>query len=210
MILLFSALTSFLGSLQLGIVNVSVMDTTLRKGKKAAFYLALGSSLPEILYCSLACSVGSFFTENALLLGVFRFLVGVILLFLAFQLWYAKKMPLFSVKSDDIFSKSWQNFLRGFGLASLNPQLLPFWLLVHLSFSSYDFLAFKNYTDYVHFVLGAGLGAFMLLSLLIWFVHTYRKSIQELISPARYQKILAIIFIVIALQQIWAVFSSIL
>jgi len=208
MILLFSALTSFLGSLQLGIVNVSVMDTTLRKGKKAAFYLALGGSFPEILYCSLACSVGSFFAPNALLLDVFRFLVGIVLLFLAFQLWNAKKVSLFSIKSDYAFSKSWQNFLKGFGLASLNPQLLPFWLLVHLSFSSYDFLAFRDYADYIYFILGAGLGAFILLSSLIWLVHTYRKSIQELISPARYQRILAIIFVIIALQQLWAVFFN--
>ncbi len=206
MILLFSALTSFLGSLQLGIVNVSVMDTTLNKGKKAAFYLALGGSLPEILYCSLACSVGSFLLDNALFINVFRVLVGIVLLFIAFRLWHTQNFSLFSTKSDDIFAKSWQNFLKGFGLASLNPQLLPFWLLVHISFNSHDFLVFRSYTDYIYFIVGAGLGAFILLVLLIILVHKHRKSFQEFISPTRYQKILAIIFIVIALQQLWAVF----
>ncbi|GAB4123888.1 MAG: hypothetical protein OHK0045_04020 [Raineya sp.] len=208
MILLFSTLTSFLGSLQLGIVNVSVMDTTLRKGTKAAFYLALGGSLTEILYCSLACSIGSFLADNAFFINVFRILVGVVLLFIAFRLWHTQNLFLFSAKSDDIFAKSWQNFLKGFGLASLNPQLLPFWLLVHISFNSYDFLVFRSYTDYINFIVGAGLGAFVLLVSLILLVHKYRKSFQEFISPTRYQKILAIIFIVIALQQLWAVFTQ--
>lgn len=208
MILLFSAFTSFLGSLQLGIVNVSVMDTTLRKGRKAAFWVALGGSLPEILYCSLACSVGNFFVGNALLLDVFRFLVGTILLFLAFRLWHTKKTSLFSIKSDNIASKSWQNFLKGLGLASLNPQLLPFWLLVHISFNSYDFLVFRSYTDHIYFIVGAGLGAFVLLVSLILLVHKYRKSLQEFISPTRYQKILATIFVIIALQQLWSVLSQ--
>lgn len=207
MILLFSALASFLGSLQLGIVNVSVMDTALRKGKKAAFYLALGGCLPEIIYCFLACSVGSFFVGSTTFMNIFRIVVAVVLLFLAFQLFYAQKPLLFSVKSDDGFSTSWQNFLKGFGLASLNPQLLPFWLLVHISFNSYEFLMFKSYKDYVYFILGAGLGAFILLLSLILLVHHYRKSLQELISPAYYQKILAIIFGLIALQQLWAIFE---
>lgn len=202
MILLFSALTSFLGSLQLGIVNISVMDTTLRKGKKAAFWLALGGSLPEILYCFLACTIGSLLFESTLAINVFKILVGIVLLFLAFRLWHTKNTFLFPTKPDKLF-KPWQNFLKGFSLALLNPQLLPFWLLVHISFNNYDFLILRSYFDYTSFILGAGLGSFVLLVSFILLVNTFRKSLQEFISPTRYQKILAIIFVFIALQQLW-------
>lgn len=51
-ILLFciSAFASFLGSLQLGPVNLAVIQKTLNKGIKLAFFLAAGGCLPEFIY----------------------------------------------------------------------------------------------------------------------------------------------------------------
>ncbi|MBT8326680.1 MAG: LysE family transporter, partial [Bacteroidia bacterium] len=45
---------SFWGSLQLGLVNVAVIETAISKGRKPAIWLAIGGVLPEIPYTLIA------------------------------------------------------------------------------------------------------------------------------------------------------------
>ena len=59
LIIFFAAtLTSFIGSLQLGPVNLFVIDTALNKNKANAYWVALGGVMPEFMYCALAVYSG--------------------------------------------------------------------------------------------------------------------------------------------------------
>ena len=49
---------SLLGSLQAGPVNLAVLHTTLRQGQRAGLRVAVGGSLPELLYAGLAAAGG--------------------------------------------------------------------------------------------------------------------------------------------------------
>ena len=45
---------SFVGSIHPGTVNLAVVQTTLGHSRRAGLYLALGGSLPELVYSLLA------------------------------------------------------------------------------------------------------------------------------------------------------------
>ena len=82
-VLLFTIIVSFLGSLQLGPVNLSVIRTTLTSSIRQAKWVAFGGVVPEIIYSFLALQISSIsgFSDSLLnykwLVGAFFMLIGV-------------------------------------------------------------------------------------------------------------------------------------
>ena len=55
MLFLIAAVASFVGSLQAGLVNTAVLAHTIQRGPEAGRRMAVGGSLPELLYAGVAC-----------------------------------------------------------------------------------------------------------------------------------------------------------
>jgi threonine/homoserine/homoserine lactone efflux protein len=199
-ILFFSSAVSFVGSLQLGPVNLYVINTALFNSKKEALWVAFGGALPEIAYCALAICMNSYFQSSLIFQVIFQVLFVIILFCLSIVFWLKKNQ---SYTSENHKSKPpLLSFLKGFSLASLNPQLLPFWMFVEVYFNSMPFLHICSGYEKTAFMLGAGLGALILLLILVLLVHKYKLLILRYINNKFYFKLLSIIFLLLAIQQV--------
>lgn len=202
-ILFFSALSSFIGSLQLGPVNLFVIDTALHKTKRNAYWVSLGGILPEFIYCALAVYSGSYFIHNPGIFLCFRILLITVLLTIGLLYFFKKHKPVSSeIPKPGYSGNARSHFFKGFSLAALNPQLLPFWMFVMVYFNSIPFLELKTEFDKLAYILGAGLGAFALLFSIILTVNSFKERILAFLNNRYYYKVLGILFIAIALQQL--------
>ena len=200
-VLVVASVISFLGSLQLGPVNLYVINTTLAKGKSAALLCALGGSLPEFLYCGAAVYAGDVLQDNPIfnLVLNYTFIAVLVLVALVF---YFKAPTQDDFKEPENFKKQPVVYiLKGFTLAILNPQLLPFWLLVRGYLTSNSVLNIQTAPQKLAFILGAGVGAFLLLFFFVMMVEKYRQTIFKWINNRNYFKALSFLFFGLALYQ---------
>ncbi len=176
LLFLITALTSFIGSLQVGLVNTAVLARTLQAGAREGRKVALGGALPELLYAGLAFGgstlIDRFLDEHATLVRW----IGA-----AFLIGYGANI-LF--RSDPLINTSTTTnarggFLKGLFLGLLNPQLILFWcgVIVALAASGQHP---EGYTDLLAFAFGAFAGALALLLLLV----ALAERIQQRASPA--------------------------
>lgn len=147
---------SFLGSVHPGPLNVSVVETSLKNSLKAAIIMAMGGVIPELIYSAIAVEGIMFFERNKVVIFTLQWLMVIVLLFMAINLFFAKPKPIKeTVEASNIF-------LKGFVLSALNPQLLVFWILIVLYFQNFQLLKIENYIDKLGFILGTATGAFIL------------------------------------------------
>jgi len=177
-ILLF-LLTSFisaLGSLQLGPVNASVLRLSLNRDYKSARFLALGGSLPEILYAGIAIWGSGFLARWANLQHWLDLALVPIFFFIGMKLILAKKK---SIQKEDNPLNPSLPFIKGLSLGLLNPQLPLFWLSILLWYKMNLGLEVVSPLSQVGFLLGTGAGAFALLIALIELCRKYQNKVLE-------------------------------
>ncbi len=198
-----SACVSFLGSLQLGPVNIFVINTTLFQSRKEAYLIALGGIVPEFIYCGLAVFATGFILQFEWVMSVFE--IAFILVFVVIGVLFFIKKPVTASlqKSSTKESSTIKLMGKGFMLAILNPQLLPFWVFVQVYFNQISFLNAKTTLDKTSYVLGAGVGAFVLLSFFIYLAHRYREKALGYINNSYYFKVLSLLFFAVAIYQLW-------
>ncbi len=201
LIFFISCLVSFIGSLQLGPVNLYVISTTLFSQKKLAYWVAIGGSIPEFFYCYAAVYAHSFFEQNITLQIIFRLIFILLLLCISIIFWI-KKTEEASLDESSMTNSASKSFLKGFTLASFNPQLLPFWIFVQVYFNSINLLKIETNNQKWALILGSGFGAFILLISIIMLVSKYRMQLLKQFSNKLYLKALSFVFFCIAIQQI--------
>ncbi len=185
-----TALASFLGSLQLGLVNSAVIKAALEKRLNAALWIAFGGCLPELMYAVIA----TFVYKHIITLYEKPFkLISLSILFM-----YGIYLIVKKNKPHTAASKiSGHSFLKGFVLGSINPQLLIFWSLF-LSVSPLNYLVNTN-LGALTFGLGAVFGAFVILFIfsLLFFYNT--KYFEKKLNTFQIDKVIGGILIVIAI-----------
>ncbi len=195
-----TAIISFVGSIQLGPTNLAVIQTTLSKGFKSAILVAIGGSLPEIFYAVLALQGNNFLQKHQ---SWIRFLeILIIPVFLGIGLFYVfqkQKKP-----SQITVEKASNDFLKGFSLGMLNPQLLPFWLGILIAFNS--FLKIENLPSKTAFVLGTASGAFAILYGFIVLTIRFKEQILQFLNKYPLNKIIGWVFIGLAVVQSYKFF----
>jgi len=203
-ILIFSGLASFTGSLQLGPVNLFVINATLKESKANAFWISLGGIIPEFIYCGLAVYAGDLFLSNPKIFLMFRIVLIISLLFIGFIYLFKKHNPIKLNSRETKFALNKAKcFLKGFSLAIMNPQLLPYWMFIMVYFNSVKFLVIGSELDKLAYIIGAGMGAFLLLILIILTMEKYKSKLLTFLNNKYYFKAYSVVFFVIAIQQIF-------
>ena len=204
---------SFMGSIHPGPLNISVIQTTLRKGLFAAILLAFGSVIPEIIYGYLAVEGVMIFEEHPAVFQGMQWAVIPILMGLGIQQIITSQRPKQVIKESKISGQIATKGVstrgastrgvstRGFFLSFFNPQLLPYWIVILINYQDYDFLKIIDLTDKVFFVLGASLGAFTLNYLYAHIAHIQRERVFKYLNQNRFEQIVGWIFIVMGLLQ---------
>jgi len=167
--------------------------------------VALGGILPEFIYCGLAVYWGGLLLNNKSIALVFTILFIIVLTVLGL-VYFFKKPGSTSLNSssgqENIKLLPFQNFFKGFSLAFLNPQLLPFWVFVMVYFNSVSFLAIKSNPDKLAYIAGAGFGALVLLIAITETITSYKQKMTAYLSHKYYNKTMALLFFAIAIHQI--------
>ncbi|MEZ4688287.1 MAG: LysE family transporter [Bacteroidia bacterium] len=156
---LFGALVSFIGSLPMGLINLTVAETAISRGIRAALLLALGAVLVEFLQILVALFFADWFTSDP----DRKFWIGIIgsIVFVCAGLYYLiKKSEAPHLKTDES-TRSGNAFLRGLGLSAVNMLAIPFWLVLSSYSHSRGWLSNEPLLM-VMFALGAVLGTFAL------------------------------------------------
>lgn len=204
-----AAVTSFWGSLQLGLVNVTVIETTLTKGGRYALMLAIGGVLPEIPYTLISIYgaeyVGSL-EEHKTTIGI---VIGSLLILLGLFYLNKKSKPMEISSSTSKYPRTGA-FAKGFGLAMLNPQLIFFWSSILILIETGALNLFKNKASMIDFnasgwlspkwsfAFGAAVGALAILMIYIVLARKFRERISSKLSD-KLNKLVGIFFILIGL-----------
>lgn len=131
--LVLGLVTSFLGALPFGIVNLSVVDVTIKQNFKAGFHISIGASIVEAIQFLLALFLGMFISQNIDANPYVQLFVVALFLVLGLIFFFRKTKEKTTCPKYTV-----PNFLKGMFLALINPQALPFWVFVIAWFQSSD------------------------------------------------------------------------
>ncbi|WP_435353997.1 LysE family translocator [Emticicia sp. SJ17W-69] len=197
------ALISFAGSIHIGAVNLAVIQTTLNRNFSAGILVAIGGSIPEIIYSSLALKGLFFLQNNQSIIEFLNFLIipifSIIGLINIFQKTTSNKHIHSEKHSQNI------NFIKGFSLGMLNPQLFPFWFFVLAYLHKYFII--NDLSTKLAFVLGTAAGAFSILYLYAKFAHRYHQRITSILQRYSVNHIFGYTFLSLAILQAIKIFA---
>ncbi|HRD52754.1 MAG TPA: LysE family transporter [Flavobacteriales bacterium] len=170
-----AAMASFIGSLQAGVVNTTVLAHTVKWGRHAGRRMAVGGSIPEFIYAGVAF-LGAGWLVEALEIGTtgITLIVSSILLLLGIYFVFIYR-PKAAAPGED---KLTGDMRRGVLLGMANPQLLLFWCGIKLMLVSFGMTS-DAWPHLLAFALGAFVGAIILLMILV----RLGVKAQEKLSP---------------------------
>ncbi len=118
---------SFFGSLPFGPINLMMIETTLRNSLRAGIPFSIAAALVEMGQSWVALQ-GSTWIEQLLKGGPWVQLAGFVFFLLLGLVFLFKK----NQQDDTSTSTSHRGgpFIKGFVVASLNPQAIPFWIII--------------------------------------------------------------------------------
>ena len=197
-IFLITGFISFLGSIQLGAVNLAVIKTTLDKGLKSAIFIAIGGVLPEFIYSWIALNAAemSFLKQK---IDLLQWLVVPVFIGIGIFNILRKNQTNVSLKPN---KRNANEIMYGFLLALFNFQLLPFWLSIILFFNSIHLMNQVSAFSTFAFTMGAGIGAFSLLTLIAYLTNRNKDFFVSLTKRYNLNAIFGCLFITLAVVQI--------
>jgi threonine/homoserine/homoserine lactone efflux protein len=209
--LFFICLVSAVGSLQPGLVNVAVVQAGVHRGLATARWLALGGSLPELLYAGLAWQihrgVEGWLADWAYLTPALPWLAAVALTLGG--LYYLRQASLPARPPQPQGGATGLKALaQGFVLALQNVQLVVFWLFVLAYLPQWPWLLSPAQLASPWFpwlfVLGSGLGAFAFLAGLAWLAARWGQRLGRSFAP-RASFWSGLILLAVALATVWRI-----
>lgn len=200
-VFLATILISFTGSLQIGLVSLFVIRTTLNKSLWAGRFAALGCSLPESMYAILALVGFSFLEQNKHIFHIFEwvsiailFVVGAVII-----LHKPKNKPAEQHEKMVNLSQNGMYILKGFSLAAVNPQLMIYWFLILIYFSGFEWFQIHSMLSQIAFALGTTTGAIMLLGGLVELTHKQKEKVLNYLVKYDVNKLFGIAIVSLAI-----------
>ncbi|POY38000.1 hypothetical protein C3K47_05605 [Solitalea longa] len=199
-IFIIAFVASFIGSLQLGPVNLTVIQTSVNKDFRAAFWVSIGGCLPEILYAAIAVAGTSLIDPKSSFFFYAGFFMVPLLLGLGIFKIIKYKEPE-NTKPQEYPSTLFGDFMKGFTLSIVNPLLLPFWSTVLIYNTSINVFSLDNKMDKCLFVIGAAVGALGLLLLFAGIAHWKKERINKMVN-GNINKAIGWVFVILGLVQL--------
>lgn len=196
------ATLSFIGSLPLGIINLTAADLSLRKGPREARIYAFGASLVEFIQAFLALRFTQFLLNNRQLDLGFQVVAAVVFFILA--LYYLFWAPPIRKEVPDRRSFAVPSFWKGVFVSSLNLMVFPYWMF-YGSFLRAEGWISSTLSETSFFCSGVFLGTFLLL--LVYIRLADRLKSQAMSWSARVNHAIGGIFLLFLCYQIWKILS---
>lgn len=150
---------SFIGSLPVGMLNLTIMDISLHRGQKQVLFFSSGAATVEFFQAFVGVYFSSWFLMNPKITLFFE--VMVIPLFLTLSIVYFLKEK---TDSDSKRIKKGSEFGKGLWLSFINPLPIPFWIFYATYFHAEHWIRLDT-PSILTFVLGITFGTFLALLL---------------------------------------------
>ena len=155
---------SFLGSLPIGLITLTIVQNTIQNGKKSGVMIALGATIMEFVYTFIALKSLDMFSEN-LQIGSTIKIVATIIFFILGIYFFTKP---YSKDLKPVKEYNYFDFFRGFLVGLMNLLIVPFWVFIGIWLES-NGIQFDNTYLIVNFSFASALGALLAFFLYIWF-----------------------------------------
>lgn len=164
-------ITSFLGTLTPGMLNMTAAKISLNKSKSDAIKFAVGVSIVVLLQAYLAILFTKFLSENPDFVQSLQKIAMVIFGLLSFYFYNQSKKD--KSPAEIVKEKTGSSFMVGLLLSALNMFSIPFYCGVTTALDVAGWLQFSQ-QNILMFVVGSAIGTFYLLFLYV----NYAKIIQ--------------------------------
>lgn len=192
---------SFLGSLPIGLISLSIVQRTLEKGRQAGLMIALGATIMEFVYTYLALISLDLFAENNEIGNYIKIIATFVFFILAFYYLLKKNAP----KIQASTSYDYFDFLRGFIVGMMNLLIVPFWIFLGIWLKTYGY-TFVQQDELIFFSLGAALGALLAFILYVWGSEMVMKKTDSINQYTN--KIVGFIFLGLGIFQLVSQLSN--
>lgn len=137
-------------SAPMGPIGMLVIQRTLNKGRKAAFYTGIGAALSDMIYCLLTgfglSFVDDFVEGNK---NILQIIGSLMLIIYAVYLFKSNPSRQLNRNSNEAANTYWKDFVTGFLFTFSNPLILFF--IVSL-FARFNFMDANH--QFYHYILG--------------------------------------------------------
>ncbi len=191
---IFGLVGSFLGGVAFGPINLSVVDITLKENMKSAIRFSIAAAFAELLLAYIAIMFGKIISRRIEEFPELKLLVIAFFIILGLFFILKKDTP----KTETSPGKNSSNFLNGFIVAILNPQVIPYWIFVLAYLKSANVLYLKSW-HLLLFLVGVSLGKLIILTLygyLSEYIKRHFANINDYVS-----KTIGSLLIVVGLVQ---------
>lgn len=154
---------SFIGSLPLGIINMTVAETTIKQGLKTGLLVAAGASFVELIQAFIALKFTWIFVENPAVESALDIIALVVFWGLGLYYFFFAKPAEPKAKTEAEDSKM-TGFFKGMAVSSVNVLVFPYWIFYGTYLTSNGWMRMENEFVYT-FVIGVMIGTFILLCL---------------------------------------------
>ncbi|PHN08292.1 LysE family translocator [Flavilitoribacter nigricans] len=177
-----------------GIVNMTVVDVSIRKGMKEAVRYSAGGSVAIFLQVFIAVAFTGYLSKNP---GVFNFLKQAsVFVFLALSIAFFVLARKAQVKKAE--DKTRRSFLLGFVVSCMNALAIPYFFAVSAYFRAREWISADWPCRWIY-ILGTTIGAFGLLLVYARFAQYIANRTQNFSRNINY--ILSIFFLSLAFLQ---------
>lgn len=164
---------SLVGSLPLGVLNLTTVEIALKQTILQAFYFASAAALVEFGQALIALKFSTLFADNPSLEYWINVFVVPVFLGLGLYYWFL---------DDEVKQKKregFSSFGRGIMLSLINPLAIPFWVAWGTIAHANGWLVLENLPIIV-FILGISLGSLATLMLFALFARLVAARVEKL------------------------------
>ncbi len=187
---------AFLSLMPPGMLNMTVVRTTIEKNRREGFWFALGAATVVILQAFIALAFAKYFANNPHIVERLK-LAGIFVLFLLSVAFFVQARKKFKGEGS---KRKGRSFVVGFLMGSMNMLAIPFYLVLSSFLENRGMLIIEQ--PYIAlFVLGVFLGSFSLFLVYLQFAMIIQKRAQFIARNINY--ILSILFFVLGILSLF-------
>ena len=159
--ILLGAVLSFIGSIPFGTINVTVIETAIRRGLRSALWVTLGAAIIEFIQAIVALFFSGLISQNPQNAVILNWVS--IPIFIGFGIYYLRQD---STQDDPAalhgYSRG-KGFLKGVIVACLNVLAIPYWVFYGTYLSSIGWIRPQDRMMLIVFCLGVLSGTILIL-----------------------------------------------
>ena len=174
---------SFLGTIPIGLITLTITQKTIKSGRNAGLMIALGATVMEFSYTFIALTLLDFFTKNTAISQYIKIAATVV--FLTMGIYFLIKKSKSKIKTTSK-EYNYMDFFRGVTVGMMNLLIIPFWIFLGIWLEAHGLL-FERMRCVFSFSAGAAIGAFLAFLgyiLLSEYIVTKTKTIDKYTNKA--------------------------